>query len=204
MGIMSRLRGFPGKRHNPEIHEGVRRKGCSVDARLIYIIGIRGHAAQGVDHLDQGIVEVDAERELQFDLGESKGGRGDETLQAAHAAQVLFLLDEDLFFDILWSSARPVGANGDGAHLQIGDHLHRYLQGSNDPQHDHDERAHGDQNSVFDHGLEHDSFQWTPYSGRLMMTLCPSRSASLPCTTTVVLAAKPLVIATLPLKLRPV
>ena len=68
---------------------------------------------------------------------------------------MLFLLDQDLFFHVLGRRTRPAGTNGDGAYLEIRNHLHRYAQNRDDAEHTHDQHRDGEEQAALEDGFEH-------------------------------------------------
>jgi hypothetical protein len=113
-----------GQRLDAQVDERVVRERAGVQPRFVDVLRVRRHLAERVVDADQRLVDVDPERELQLDR--SLAGRcfRDHALQARDVAQVLFLLDDDFFLDVLRRDPGPGGAHPDRANLEIGDHLH--------------------------------------------------------------------------------
>ena len=110
---------------------------------------------QGIIDADERLVEIDIVGELQLNLGAAARCARDDAFQARNRAQVLFLLDDDFFFDVLRRGSRPARRNRNGAHFQIGNHLDGDAHGRDDPQHAKHERSNGRQSAAFDQRLKH-------------------------------------------------
>ena len=143
------------QRRDAEVHEGVAGERGRVDPRLVDVVGIGRHLAQGIGHADQRLVDIDAVGELQLDAGPAERRGGDQSLEARDIAQELLLFDEDLFFHILRGRAGPGGAHRHRAHVEVGDHLHRDAQRRHQPDDGDDQHRHGHQGASTDQTFEH-------------------------------------------------
>jgi hypothetical protein len=145
-----------GQRHDAKVHERVRRKRGCIDARFVDVVRVSGNAIERGNDVDQRLVQIDAERKFELYARATEGGRRDDTLQARHAAQLIFLLDQYFLFDVLRRRAGPGRAHRDRAHLEVRNHLHRDARGRDQAEHGHDQRRDRDQDAVPDHLFEHD------------------------------------------------
>ena len=66
---MSTPIGLPGRGRTAKKHEWIVADRAGADARLVDVLRVTGHLRQRVVDEDEHFVDVDAERELQLDLG---------------------------------------------------------------------------------------------------------------------------------------
>ena len=99
------------------------------EARFVDVFGVGGNLAERVVHADEGVVDVRAERKLEFDAGATGGGGGNDAPQVGDAAEVFLLFDENFLFDVLRGGAGPRCDHTDGADFEVGNHLHGHPQG---------------------------------------------------------------------------
>ena len=139
-----------GEWRDVEEHEGVGGERTCEHAWLVNVDRVRRHLVECVVDANQCLGHVGAEREVQFDLGRATRSGCFETLQVRHGAQVLFLLDENFFLDVLGRRAGPRSHNRNRANVEVGNHLHRDAQRRDDTEHGENQCANSYQKPVGD------------------------------------------------------
>ena len=146
-------------------HKEVGGEGVGENARFVDIFRVGGHLAEGVVDPDQHVGYIGAKGEFQLYLGHAAASRGRDPRQVGQVAQVILLLHQYFLFHVLWRGARPDRAHPYGAHIQVGDHLHRDTQGGNDAQQADYQHRDGYQGAAADYPFKHRSRR--PPGGRL-------------------------------------